>query len=171
MQIGQSICIEFILKTVDYNETLVLETWSFSLCRQAQQRAKRNFTLYQQIAIMLKSLTSVSRVVPAYNVSRKQGPETYSLAYKMYLGPAEVEHLGEGHITKRVGRAHTTVGTLQVHVHYRVKIVLPSQSPMRVASMPVKDDHFTTEMCKHASRNSPHCKYTTVPCYNYENYR
>ena len=171
MEQGDCLCVEFSLQTAD-DETLVLETWSISMSKQTDPTARVSYVVYNRMGIMLKSLLCASRVTPAYSLSRKQGPETYVVCYRLYSGEPQVGHLGDGYVTKQVGSVPTPTGTLQVSVCYRVKLELSPHSSMRGIGMQVKDDHFTIEEKRKQTENNVHrTNYTAVPCHAYQNHR
>lgn len=88
------LCIEISLKTVE-GDTMVLETWSLGvLPEQSDPTVRVTYTVYNRMGILLKSLLSVSRVTPAYKLSRRQGPDSYTMCYKIYMGEPQLHVLG-----------------------------------------------------------------------------
>ena len=88
------LCIEISLKTVD-DELMVLEAWSLGILpEQSDPTMRVTYTIYTRMGILLKSLLSVSRVTPAYKLSRRQGPESFIICYKIYMGEPQLHSLG-----------------------------------------------------------------------------
>ena len=88
------LCIEISLKTVD-DELMVLEAWSLGILpEQSDPTMRVTYTIYNRMGILLKSLLSVSRVTPAYKLSRRQGPESFIICYKIYMGEPQLHSLG-----------------------------------------------------------------------------
>ena len=88
------LCIEISLKTVE-GDMMVLETWSLGVMPEQSDPAIRvTYTVYNRMGILLKSLISVSRITPAYKLSRRQGPDSYRLCYRLYMGEPQLHTLG-----------------------------------------------------------------------------
>lgn len=88
------ICIEISLKTVE-GDTMVLEMWSLGvLPEHIDPTVRVTYTVYNRMGILLKSLLSVSRVTPAYKLSRRQSSDSYTMCYKIYMGEPQLHVLG-----------------------------------------------------------------------------
>lgn len=88
------LCIEISLKTVD-NELMVLEAWSLGILpEQSDPTMRVTYTIYNRMGILLKSLLSVSRITPAYKLSRRQGPDSFIICYRIYMGEPQLHSLG-----------------------------------------------------------------------------
>lgn len=88
------LCIEISLKTVD-GDTMVLEMWSLGLVpEQPDPSVRVTYTVYNRMGILLKSLLSISRITPAYKLSRRQGPDSYIICYRIYIGEPQLHTLG-----------------------------------------------------------------------------
>lgn len=88
------LCIEISLRTVE-GDTMVLETWSLGvLPEQSDPTIRVTYTVYNRMGILLKSLLSISRVTPAYKLSRRQGPDSYVICYRIYMGEPQLHTLG-----------------------------------------------------------------------------
>ncbi|KAL3275368.1 hypothetical protein HHI36_020135 [Cryptolaemus montrouzieri] len=153
---GCPVCVEIFLQTSE-GDKMVLETWCICLLPEhSDPSPKITHTVYNQMGILLKSLVSVTRVIPAYKLSQRQGPDSYTIFFRMYEKEPEVHALGEGCKQVRIGQICTPVGTLQLSVAYRVKMTItPTQSSSRECSMLVKSDHFNTNLCPRFNRNQP----------------
>lgn len=89
------LCIEISLRTVE-GDTMVLETWSLGvLSEQTDPSVRVTYTVYNIMGILLKSLLSISRITPAYKLSRRQGPDSYVICYRIYLGEPQLHNLGK----------------------------------------------------------------------------
>ena len=60
---------------------MVLETWCLGINDRVDSNTKVTYTFYNRIGMLLKSLVSVTRVTPAYQLSRKQGKD-FMMCYK-----------------------------------------------------------------------------------------
>lgn len=61
----------------------------------AQSDSRMNYSIYGRMGILLKTLVSVTRVTPAYRMSRRQGPDNYTINYKIYMGDPQLDSLGK----------------------------------------------------------------------------
>lgn len=88
------LCIEISLKTVD-DELMVLETWSLGvLPEQSDPTMRVTYTIYNRMGILLRSLLSVSRITPAYKLSRRQSRDSFIICYRIYMGEPQLHSLG-----------------------------------------------------------------------------
>ncbi|XP_020603761.1 autophagy-related protein 13-like [Orbicella faveolata] len=92
--------------------------------------------------MLLKSLVSVTRVTPAYQLSRKQGRD-FMMCYKVYFGEVRFQELGEGFQSLRVGSIGTPVGSITLSAAYRTKLTLPEKQQVMVQS-----NHFSSELTR-----------------------
>lgn len=89
------LCVEISLKTVD-GDQMILENWMLGvLPDQCDPSVKVTCTVYNRMSIMLKSLISVTRVTPAYKLSRRQGSDSYVIYYRIYMGEPQFHNLGQ----------------------------------------------------------------------------
>ena len=162
--------VETSLKTSD-GENMILEVWSLSMNTENCDNCRVSFTVYNRMSVLLKSLMCVSRVTPAYKLSRNQGSETFVVCYRIYMGEPITTYLGSGSTTRRVGLVPTPLGTIELSVSYRTKIMFsPHQSTL---SIELKDDHFTDVNPKRGNSPGP-CKPTqryTTYIYNLSYFR
>ncbi|CAH1777522.1 unnamed protein product [Owenia fusiformis] len=105
---------------------------------------------------LLKSLFCITRVTPSYRLSRKQGPDTFIICYRVYTGEPQFEHLGEGYNSIKVGTVATPMGTITISGAYRTKLLISPQTISKDLSNELKDDHFNTDC-------SPR-RYSPKPC-------
>ncbi|XP_067002888.1 autophagy-related protein 13 homolog isoform X2 [Anabrus simplex] len=138
--------VEISLRTVE-GDTMILETWCLGvLTDQCDPSVRVTYTVYNRMGILLKSLVSVTRVTPAYKLSRRQGPDSYVICYRIYMGEPQLHNLGEGYSEVRVGQLCTPVGTLHLKVAYRTKMTISPQHTGKDSSIMVKSDHFHPDL-------------------------
>jgi autophagy-related protein 13 len=88
------LCVEISLQTVD-GDKMILEVWSLNINTDSSDPTiKATYTIYNRMSILLKSLISITRVTPAYKLSRRQGSDSYSIYYRIYSGEPQY-NLGE----------------------------------------------------------------------------
>nr|CAD7459084.1 unnamed protein product [Timema tahoe] len=88
------LCVEISLRTTE-GDTMMLETWCLGVYpEQCDPSVRVTYTVYNRMGILLKSLVSVTRVTPAYKLSRRQGPDSYVICYRIYMGEAQLHNLG-----------------------------------------------------------------------------
>ncbi|XP_045203986.2 autophagy-related protein 13-like [Mercenaria mercenaria] len=155
--LAQNVCVEISLRTAE-GDTMVLELWYINLdTNQYDISAKMSQTGYSRMSIALKSLLNVSRVTPAYRLSRRQGSSDYIICYRIYLGEPQFYILGESYQKSKVGSVPTPYGTIGIHLGYRTKLLLSPQNTTKEVPFEVKDDHFKQD-------NSPVRPTTPKPC-------
>ncbi|XP_014243452.1 autophagy-related protein 13 homolog isoform X2 [Cimex lectularius] len=148
------LCVEISLRTVE-GDMMILETWCVGVSPEITDPSVRvTYTVYNRMGILLKSLVSVTRVTPAYKLSRRQGPDSYVICYKIYVGEPQFHSLGEGYNQVRVGQLSTPVGTIHLSVAYRTKMTISPQ-PSKETSIMLKSDHFRPDFSpKHLRSNN-----------------
>lgn len=145
------LCIEISLKTCD-DELMVLEAWSLGILpEQSDPTMRVTYTIYNRMGILLKSLLSVSRVTPAYKLSRRQGPDSFIICYRIYLGEPQLHSLGDNYKHVRVGQLCTPVGTIHLSVSYRTKMTISPTHAGRDSIM-LKSDHFHSDLSPRHAR-------------------
>ncbi|TSQ58053.1 Autophagy-related protein 13 [Bagarius yarrelli] len=78
--VGRSMCVEISLKTSE-GDSMELETWCLEINEKCEKDIKVSYTVYTRLSLLLKSLLSITRVTPAYKLSRKQGHD-YVILYR-----------------------------------------------------------------------------------------
>lgn len=87
--------IEISLRTTE-GDSMVLEVWTLGLsAERCDPTVRASHTIYNRMSILLKSLISVSRVTPAYKLSRRQSADSYQILYRIYVGDPEIHCLGK----------------------------------------------------------------------------
>lgn len=88
------LCIEISLRTND-GDRMVLEMWSVRIVPGGDLSLNSISAIYYRMGIMLKSTLSISRITPAYKMSRSQHKESYTISHKIYGGEPNVDLLGK----------------------------------------------------------------------------
>ncbi|XP_061660903.1 autophagy-related protein 13 isoform X2 [Syngnathoides biaculeatus] len=145
--VGRSMCVEISLKTSE-GDSMELETWCLEMNEKCDKDIKVSYTVYDRLSVLLKSLLAVTRVTPAYKLSRKQGHD-YVILYRIYFGEVLMRGLGEGFQTVRVGVVGTPVGTVTLSCAYRTNLALMSNRQFERSApiMGIIVDHFVDPPC------------------------
>ncbi|KAM6204522.1 autophagy-related protein 13 isoform 3-T3 [Sarcoramphus papa] len=122
--VGRSMCVEISLKTSE-GDSMELEIWCLEMNEKCDKEIKVSYTVYNRLSLLLKSLLAITRVTPAYRLSRKQGHE-YVILYRIYFGEVQLSGLGEGFQSVRVGTVGTPVGTITLSCAYRINLAFMS---------------------------------------------
>uniref|UniRef100_A0A8C5SHJ6 Autophagy-related protein 13 n=1 Tax=Laticauda laticaudata TaxID=8630 RepID=A0A8C5SHJ6_LATLA len=140
--VGRSMCVEISLKTSE-GDSMELEIWCLEMNEKCDKETKVSYTVYNRLSLLLKSLLAITRVTPAYRLSRKQGHE-YVILYRVYFGEVQLNGLGEGFQTVRVGTVGTPLGTITLSCAYRINLAFMStrQFERTPPIMGIITDHF-----------------------------
>ncbi|CAO2579848.1 Autophagy-related protein 13, partial [Lemmus lemmus] len=158
--VGRSMCVEISLKTSE-GDSMELEIWCLEMNEKCDKEIKVSYTVYNRLSLLLKSLLALTRVTPAYRLSRKQGHE-YVILYRIYFGEVQLNGLGEGFQTVRVGTVGTPVGTITLSCAYRINLAFMStrQFERTPPIMGIIIDHFVDRPYPSSSPMHP-CNYRT----------
>lgn len=137
----QPLCVEIYLITAD-NDIMTLETWCIGVWPSTQSDNRMNYSIYGRMGILLKTLVSVTRVTPAYKMSRRQRPDNYTINYKIYMGDPQLDCLGDGYHKVQVGQLATPIGTVHLTVSYRTDLTIQPQKIGKENSIMYKSNHF-----------------------------
>uniref|UniRef100_UPI00398E6991 autophagy-related protein 13 isoform X5 n=1 Tax=Pristiophorus japonicus TaxID=55135 RepID=UPI00398E6991 len=156
--IGRSMCVEISLKTSE-GDSMELETWCLEMNEKCDKEIKVSYTVYNRLSLLLKSLLAITRVTPAYKLSRKQGHD-YVILYRIYFGEVQLNGLGEGFQTVRVGMVGTPVGTITLSCAYRTNLAFMSGRQLERTQpiMGIIIDHFVDRPYSGSSPLHP-CNY------------
>ncbi|XP_032895089.1 autophagy-related protein 13 isoform X7 [Amblyraja radiata] len=156
--IGRSMCVEISLKTSE-GDSMELETWCLEMSEKCDKEIKVSYTVYNRLSLLLKSLLAITRVTPAYKLSRKQGHD-YVILYRIYFGEVQLNGLGEGFQTVRVGMVGTPVGTITLSCAYRTNLAFMSGRQLERTQpiMGIIIDHFVDRPYSGSSPLHP-CNY------------
>ncbi|XP_012500622.1 PREDICTED: autophagy-related protein 13 isoform X1 [Propithecus coquereli] len=159
--VGRSMCVEISLKTSE-GDSMELEIWCLEMNEKCDKEIKVSYTVYNRLSLLLKSLLAITRVTPAYRLSRKQGHE-YVILYRIYFGEVQLNGLGEGFQTVRVGTVGTPVGTITLSCAYRINLAFMStrQFERTPPIMGIIIDHFVDHPYPSSSPMHP-CNYRTA---------
>uniref|UniRef100_A0A8C5SHI5 Autophagy-related protein 13 n=1 Tax=Laticauda laticaudata TaxID=8630 RepID=A0A8C5SHI5_LATLA len=158
--VGRSMCVEISLKTSE-GDSMELEIWCLEMNEKCDKETKVSYTVYNRLSLLLKSLLAITRVTPAYRLSRKQGHE-YVILYRVYFGEVQLNGLGEGFQTVRVGTVGTPLGTITLSCAYRINLAFMStrQFERTPPIMGIITDHFVDRPYPSSSPMHP-CNYRT----------
>ncbi|XP_062404535.1 autophagy-related protein 13 isoform X2 [Sardina pilchardus] len=160
--IGRSMCVEISLKTSE-GDSMELETWCLEMNEKCDKDIKVSYTVYNRLSLLLKSLLAITRVTPAYKLSRKQGHD-YVILYRIYFGEVQMAGLGEGFQTVRVGVVGTPIGTITLSCAYRTNLAFMStrcrnsQFERTAPIMGIIIDHFVERPFGNVGHMHP-CNY------------
>ncbi|XP_061102368.1 autophagy-related protein 13 isoform X2 [Conger conger] len=159
--IGRSMCVEISLKTSE-GDSMELETWCLEMNEKCDKDIKVSYTVYNRLSLLLKSLLAITRVTPAYKLSRKQGHD-YVILYRIYFGEVQLAGLGEGFQTVRVGVVGTPIGTITLSCAYRTNLAFMStrQFERTAPIMGIIIDHFVERPFANIGHMHP-CNYRTA---------
>uniref|UniRef100_A0A673KZT9 Autophagy-related protein 13 n=1 Tax=Sinocyclocheilus rhinocerous TaxID=307959 RepID=A0A673KZT9_9TELE len=156
--IGRSMCVEISLKTSE-GDSMELETWCLEMNEKCDKDIKVSYTVYNRLSLLLKSLLAITRVTPAYKLSRKQGHD-YVILYRIYFGDVQLTGLGEGFQTVRVGIVGTPIGTITLSCAYRTNLALMSSRQFQRTGpiMGIIIDHYVERPFTNMAHMHP-CSY------------
>uniref|UniRef100_A0A669AYD5 Autophagy-related protein 13 n=1 Tax=Oreochromis niloticus TaxID=8128 RepID=A0A669AYD5_ORENI len=162
--IGRSMCVEISLKTSE-GDSMELETWCLEMNEKCDKEIKVSYAVYNRLSVLLKSLLAITRVTPAYKLSRKQGHD-YVILYRIYFGEVQLSGLGEGFQTVRVGVVGTPIGTITLSCAYRTNLAFMSNRQFERSApiMGIIVDHFVDPPCssqRPANMGHP-CNYRSL---------
>ncbi|GIY80434.1 autophagy-related protein 13 homolog [Caerostris darwini] len=147
------LCIETLLKTAE-GDKLVLEAWSLRLINSKTfwdpkyKRFAYPDIIFSNLTVLLKSIISVTRAIPAFKLSHGQSATTFVLLYRIYPGEPQVHLLGSKPQIHKIGEVHTPVGTISVTVAYRSKeeMTIAPRNPEKENSFMINSDYFNIDM-------------------------
>ena len=132
--------VEISLKTAD-SKTLPLELWNLNFQEyDVEQNIRILYTVYNRMSLLLKSLISVTRVVPAYKLSRMRGSD-YQIHYNVFSGHPDYNSLGRECKIIKLGSVGTPFGSICLEFGYRTKMELSIES----VPVLIKSDHYSIE--------------------------
>ncbi|XP_075985956.1 cytosolic iron-sulfur assembly component galla-1 isoform X1 [Anticarsia gemmatalis] len=134
--------VEISVQTEDGDE-MVLELWTLELDEtQFDTSLKAMNTVYFRMGILLKSLITVTRITPAYHLSRKQRTESFTIFYRVYNGEPKMKALGESVKKIQAGMLKTPLGAICFSVSYRTNFSISPNRTEKNKILLLKSDHF-----------------------------
>ncbi|XP_060807781.1 autophagy-related protein 13 homolog isoform X1 [Amyelois transitella] len=134
--------VEISVQTEDGDE-LGLEVWTLELDDyQFDTTVKALNTIYFRMGILLKSLITITRITPAYHLSRKQKSESFTIFYRVYNGEPKYKTLGESVKKIQAGLLKTPLGGLSFTVVYRTNFSITPNRSEKNKTLLLKSDHF-----------------------------
>lgn len=134
--------VEISVQTEDGDE-MVLELWTLGLDEtQFDTSLKAMNTVYFRMGILLKSLITITRITPAYHLSRKQRTESFTIFYRVYNGEPKLKALGESVKKIQAGMLKTPLGGICFSVAYRTNFSISPNTSEKNKTLLLKSDHF-----------------------------
>lgn len=134
--------VEISVQTEDGDE-MVLELWTLELDEtQFDSSLKAMNTVYFRMGILLKSLITVTRITPAYHLSRKQRTESFTIFYRVYNGEPKTKALGDSVKKIQAGMLKTPLGAICFSVSYRTNFSISPNRTEKNKILLLKSDHF-----------------------------
>ncbi|XP_052742657.1 autophagy-related protein 13 homolog [Bicyclus anynana] len=134
--------VEISVQTDDGDE-MVLELWTLELDdSQFDTSLKAMNTVYFRMGILLKSLITITRITPAYHLSRKQRTESFTIFYRVYNGEPKMKALGDSVKKIQAGILKTPLGGLCFTVSYRTNFSISPNRSQTYKTLLLKSDHF-----------------------------
>lgn len=134
--------VEISVKTEDGDE-MVLEIWTLGLDdNQCDPSLTTLSTVYSRMSILLKSLISITRITPAYQLSRRQRTESFTIFYRVYTGDTKNKILGDSIKNLQVGMLKTPRGGIFFSVAYRTDMSITPNKTVKNTDLLLKSDHF-----------------------------
>ncbi|KPJ17991.1 Autophagy-related protein 13-like [Papilio machaon] len=134
--------VEISVQTEDGDE-MVLELWTLELDEaQFDTSLKAMNTVYFRMGILLKSVITISRITPAYHLSRKQRTESFTIFYRVYNGEPKLKALGDSVKKIQAGMLKTPLGGLCFTVSYRTNFSISPNTSEKSKTLLLKSDHF-----------------------------
>ncbi|XP_050676064.1 autophagy-related protein 13 homolog [Leptidea sinapis] len=154
--------VEISVQTEDGDE-MVLELWTLGLDEtQFDTSLKAMNTVYFRMGILLKSLITLTRITPAYHLSRKQRTESFTIFYRVYNGEPKLNSLGDSVKKTQAGMLKTPLGGLGFTVSYRTNFSISPNKSEKSKTLLLKSDHFELSP-KHVIFESKNKKEPKVP--------
>lgn len=113
-------CIDIYLQTYE-GPYMRLETWLLSYKEFKTDLKADMSSVYIRMQTILKSLLTMSRQTPGYFLSRRQGPETYKIGYRIYKHRPSFEELSKDNVRMLIGTLSSPIGELELTLYYRPK--------------------------------------------------
>lgn len=134
--------VEISVQTEDGDE-MVLELWTLELDEtQFDTSLKAMNTVYFRMGILLKSLITITRITPAYHLSRKQRTESFTIFYRVYSGEAKLKALGDSVREIQAGMLKTPLGGIGFSVSFRTNFSISPNRSEKNKVLLLKSDHF-----------------------------
>jgi len=96
----------------------VVEIWELRVESQKSMQCKYS-EVYERQCLLLKSLISLTRVLPAYSACRDWSENKFDIKYEIFKKDPDMHLLGESRGSLLVGHVATALGELSVTCTYR----------------------------------------------------
>ena len=131
--IDEPLWLYVYLKTSEGYDSL-LEGWSIGFNQKVDQNVKSAFTVYNKLTLLLKSIVSVSRSLPAYRLTRRKEKD-FSFSYKICTHELEPLRVARMSGTTRIGSVGTPLGTIVLSVQFQTVIDCFSSENGKLSAM------------------------------------
>uniref|UniRef100_A0A6I8RSA6 Autophagy-related protein 13 n=1 Tax=Xenopus tropicalis TaxID=8364 RepID=A0A6I8RSA6_XENTR len=155
--VGRSMCVEISLKTSE-GDSMELEVWCLEMNEKCDRDIKVSYTVYNRLSLLLKSLLAVTRVTPAYRLSRKQGHE-YVILYRIYFGDVQLLGLKEA----QLGPYEWTQPIMGIIIDHFVDRPFPSTSHMHPCNYRGAEEQVLTYPAVEESQEVCTTSFSTSP--------
>lgn len=116
------ICLDIILRTSD-GSFIILETWQLSTDGENKElKHKNHFSIYNRLGVLLKSVLSISRVLPSFNLAKKNEKD-FALYFRVHSEVYSLHQYGLNNVLS-IGFVKTPIGTVNIKTMYRRKVWL-----------------------------------------------
>ncbi|CAH8570669.1 unnamed protein product [Schistosoma intercalatum] len=88
----------------------------------------RHLRLFEKLGTLLKSIMVVTRLLPGYQLSRRQDPNEYQMCYTLRRGPSDLSRLGSTPKSYQVGRIFSGLAIPQSPKEEQMFSTAPSSS-------------------------------------------
>lgn len=88
----------------------------------------RHLRLFEKLGTLLKSIMVVTRLLPGYQLSRRQDPNEYQMCYTLRRGPSDLSRLGATPKSYQVGRIFSGLAIPQSPKEEQMSSTAPSSS-------------------------------------------
>ena len=138
------LCIDVVLHPKIMNEEKVpLETWWIQMTNVRDKSVRVSFGVYNRMSVLLKCLFIISRAAPAYRTCRDYMRDGSKVRNSVYIGKPQMTQLGEKIVKNLVGSVPTPVGTIEIHLAYRVDVeFLKKLNLETLITDNMNEDHF-----------------------------
>lgn len=139
--IYKPVSVDIILKTNDGALTL-LESWQANTdVKNKEENIKNHFSIYNRLGVLLKSVISISRVLPSYQITQRYDSD-FLLFFKVHSELYPLNHY-ELNSVIHIGSVITPIGEISLKTLYRNKIWLSPGSLQSLVSPYVIHDTST----------------------------
>lgn len=157
---GEQLICQISINQPDTDRAQVIEIWQISIEEQIKDEKINYPEVYEKQCILMKSIISLSRTLPAYQAARHQHDENFYIKYDIYKKEPDLGLLGESRGSLLIGRILTPFGELTVSCTYRR--LLGFGRPSNTPSFRYKTSS-RRDIATHLRRQRPHSECSNSP--------